>query len=245
MNGQGGGLQSFRKALYAAVACSLRERHPAYVKAFTETLNRSRDFKQALETATSFPTDAGFAKWRPLLTAEFDLGLAMDQLRMSLKLLGSIPPRDSASEQGVLESDGAWIYYHYNVCVLCIDGLLERTKKLLKQTVRALVKPTKPNWKAFEQGLLSTVVLLSDDIRKVRNPIAHGGGVVQAPAKERIWEGIVLLPDAGDRGVPLEQIYEPFVQYRQRWHGLLESASATVLAEIDKVLEQLNSEIVW
>ena len=239
------GLQLFRNSLYNTAARSLREKHPKYVEALLQMLAETGDLSKALDSVKTMPTDVGFAKWRPLLTATFDTELAINQIRTVLNLLEIIPPRKVVPPQDILISEGAWVYYHVNVWIFWMDALLERVKKLVKQTVRSLVRPTNPKWKDVESDLLQSISLLSQDIGKMRDPLAHGGGVAEVPAQERLWEGLVLISTLANRSISFDDVFGSMTKYHASWHKRLYEKSVLALATIEKEMDELNKHLDW
>lgn len=241
-----GGLELFRNSLYRAAAKSLQEKHPEYIETLMQVLAQTGDLSQTLDTVKAIPTDVGFAKWRSLLTATFDTELAINQIRTALNLLRIIPPQRIAPPHDIPISEGAWVYYHYNVWIFLMDALLERTKKLLTQAVRTLIRPTNPNWKDIQSEVLKSINLLSEDIGTVRDPLAHGGGVAEAPAQERLWEGFVFISTLTNyQMVPIDNVFEPMTKYHASWYKRLYELSLLVLATIDKEIDKLNKQINW
>ena len=237
----------FKRSLYAMAAQSLQEGHPEYVSTIIGKLNETGDFEQALDAVKELPTDAGFSKWRPLLTDALDVELAIDQLKTSLKLLKVIPLTDVISNEGIFISQGSWIHYHLNAWIFWMDGLLERVDKLVKQTVRTLLRPNNPHYRLIESEILESVHLLSDKVGKVRDPLAHGGGFIEAPSEQGLWEGLVLiLTLAGsNRDLNFDDICKSMVPFHARWYKFLDRNTTIVLARIEDVFKKFNTYLEW
>lgn len=233
------GFDRFRNALQEAAARALERTHPEYVDTFQEVLRQTGDLSKALHAVENIPTGRGFAKWQPILTAILDTELAMDKVRSALKLLKVIPPVEVLDAFSM--SEGAWIDYHLDAWFFRMDGLLEREKKLVSRVVRALVKPTNAQWKYIENTLLNSIKGLSEITGKVRDPLAHGGGAVEAIEEERLWQMAVLLRFHPD----IRQLLDARVQYHDKWYEGLRQASIQALAEIERVSEELNHHIDW
>jgi hypothetical protein len=237
-----GGLRLLSNSIYNAATKSLRDKHPEFVESFTRELSESGNLSQAINIAKRIPTDVGFARWRPLLTAIFDTELAIRQIEMSLDLLKLTP------SQHITISEGAWVYYHYNVCIFWIDALLDRTKKVVKQAVRALVRPNNPNWKTIESTLLASINSLSEKVGKIRDPLAHGGGAAEAPAQEKLWEGLVLLFTSAEYNkspYDTDSLFEPMAKFHNKWYKILNDISVILLNELDTTCNNLKTQIDW
>lgn len=245
MEAEKGGLKLLRDSLCRAATWSLLEKHPQYVKAFMQSLDETGDVSKAFYGVEAIPTDVGFAKWRPLLTAEWDTELAIGQIRAALDLLRVVPPR------GIPISEGAWLYYHYNAWVFWMDALLERVKKLTTLVVRALVRPTNLRWQEVESDFLKPIRLLSEEVGEIRDPLAHGGGPVEVVMiKERRWEVFMLLLVQLNYGKKYfdELSKIPFLamtKYRGIWYELLHERSLFALGVIDQEMDKLNKYIDW
>lgn len=242
MSTSSSGFAQFRNSLQEAAAHSLERTHPNYVIIFQKALEETGDLDQALHAVKGISTDPGFAKWRPLLTATLDTELAMNEMRSALNLLKALPLEETLDMYSM--SRGAWIYYHLNMWIFWMDALLEKQKTLVKEAVRALIRPRNTQWKDVESSLLSTIDVLSKDMGKVRDPLAHGGlkgRAAEAIGEERLWEWLVLLQ------VPLEirTLVGSMVIYHARWSDQLHRASVLVLAEFNRVCEELNRHIDW
>jgi len=239
-----GGLRLFRSSLYNAASRSLQEKHPQYVGSLIKKLEETSDISEALDAVKAIPTETGFAKWRPLLTAEFDTELTIDQVRRTLYLLKLVPTHD------IPVSEGAWVYYNLQAWIFWMDALIERAKKLIKQSIRVLVRPNNPQWKDIESDLLKSINVLSEKIGEVRDPLAHGGGVAETPAKERLWEGLVLIlagihSDKHSFDKLFDSLFEPMANYHTSWYERSFKTSVIVLAAIGKEMEKLSKQIDW
>jgi len=241
------GLKLFRNSLYKVAARSLWEKHPQYAKTLIQTLAETGDLSQALNAVKTIPTDVGFAKWRPLLTATFDTELAINQVKTALDLLAIIPPRRIVIPKDILISEGAWVCYHMNAWIFLMDALLERTRKLISRAVRLLIRPRNLNYQGIENDILKPINELSKDLRdRMRNALAHGGWPVEAVTEEELWEGMVLIATLTNRyELFSNQIFEPMSKYHTRWHQQLDKKSGIVLIEIDRAMTKLNKHIDW
>lgn len=230
----------FRNALQAAAARALQRTHPEYVAAFQKALRETRDVSKALQAVKDISTDRGFAKWRPLLTATLDVEVAISRLRNSLNLLKTPPPSEVLDVFAM--HSGEWVDYHWTASIFWMHALLEREKKLVRQAVRALVRPSNTQWKDIENSLLSSINAFSEHTGDVRDPLAHGGGAgVEALAQERLWEGLVLLQGSLD----IRQLLESQSKYQAEWYERLHTVSVVAIAEIERVFGELNRHIDW
>jgi hypothetical protein len=246
MEGKVNELELFRNSLYDSAARSLREKHPQYVEAFIQVLVKTRNLSLAINSVKAISTDVGLAKWRPLLTAIFDTEIAINQVKTSLDLLKIIPPKSVVSPHDIPISEGAWVYYHVDVWVFWQDALLERVKKLIKISVRKLIRPFNPQWQNIERDILNSINLLSQDIGKLRDPLAHGGWAVDAPAEEKLWEGTVLVATlTNPHEIISGQVFEPMAQYHAKWYKQLDSKTGLVLDVIDKTIGKIRGNIDW
>jgi len=193
----------------------------------------------ALRAVEGIPTDPGFSKWRPLITAAHDIQLAEHQIRCALGLLKAIPPEETLESHHM--SRGAWIYYHVTTWTFWMDALLERAKRLVKQGVRVLVRPSEPGWKALQAELLAPLESLSELVGKLRDPLAHGGGAIEALAEEHLWEAIVLL----SAPVDFNQVFQPMTKHHETWYERLHKMSEAALATVEQAAGKLNQHIDW
>jgi len=211
-----------------------------------QALAKTRNLSLAIDSVKTIPTDVGFAKWRPLLTAIFDTELAINQVKTSLDLLRIIPPKSVVPLHNVSISEGAWVYYHVDVWIFWQDALLERIKKLIRLSVRRLIRHFNPQWENIEIDILKSINLLSQDIGKIRDPLAHGGWAVDAPAEEKLWEGTVLVATlANPHEIISGQVFEPMAQYHAKWYDELDRKTRLVLDVIDKSIGKLRGNIDW
>lgn len=162
MSSSSSGFAQFRYSLQEAAAHSLERTHPNYVIIFQKALEETGDLEQALHAVNGISTDPEFAKWRPLLTATLDTELAMNEMRSALNLLKALPSEETLGMYSM--SRGAWLYYHLNTWIFWMDALLEKQKTLVKEAVRALIRPRNTQWKDVEGSLLSIIDVLSKDM---------------------------------------------------------------------------------
>jgi hypothetical protein len=212
MNAPVSNFDRFRNNLRQAAARALECAHPEYVAAFQKALSQTGDFSKALDAVKDIPRDRGFAKWRPLLTATLDVEVTRNRLRNSLNLLKTVPDAEVLDRFSM--HPGEWVDCHWTAWTFWVDALLERVKKLVKEAVRALVRPSNVQWKDIENSLLRSIDSFSESTGKVRNPLAHGGGAVEAVEEERLWEGLVLLRGSFD----IRQLFESQLEYHATWY---------------------------
>ena len=230
---------ALRAAIQRAAAIKLERKHPECVASFRHVLDQTGDTAKALDAVKGIPMSGEFVAFERLLTATLDTELAMDKLISALNLFKTVPPRELLDEWSM--SEGALIDYNYSAWVFWMDALLERVKKLVSQAVRTLVRPHNPRFKDIERALLNSVDRLSSITGHVRNPLAHGGGAVQALEEERLWVTYALLGAHTD----ISELYHPLVEYRDTWHQRLRHASTLALAEIERVSSELNRRVDW
>ena len=234
--------ERFRDALHEAAARSLERTHPEYVAAFQKALSQTRDPSKAFDAVKDISTDEGFARWRPLLTATLDTEVAINRLRNALNILKILPSEEVLNLFSM--SLGEWVDYHMTAWLFWMDALLEKVKALVCEAIRALVRISNAKWKDIETNLLKSINALSEDTGKIRDPIAHGGlkgRAVEALEEERLWEGFVLMRGPLD----IRQLFESFVEYHGKWYEHLRQASVKAIAEVNRVLEELNRHIDW
>ena len=225
----------FKQNLIAKAKESLVKTNRNYVTAFERSTVEGKDPETILaETQRYLQSGHGLSKtWCELLEATLDLELAMDKVRRALWFLEVMPP-------GIAErwNVGGWTIYHVDFWTFEMAALLNRLEKLIKQTCRKLLKPSNPNWRKTEDTLMASVHKMQEDIGKFRNPLAHGGGPVEALALEQLWEPFVLT------GVDFEEVvnrhYQSMAGFRQVWHDRLETVTTTTLAATNAILQELD-----
>jgi len=246
-------LERFRNNLYKAAFKALKQKHPEYVDAFTKPLkdmiktNPSKAgeaIKEAYKAVENIPTDTGFAKWRPLLTATLDVELAMNRLSIALNLLGRIPEEKFLNEYSITEGD--WVAYHLSSCIVLMKAVIEKEQELVKKLMRKFLKPANGSYEEIKKTLLKKLNIMNNDIAPQRKQYLHGGikgADLEVLEKERHWEADVTL-GIGSREL-VNHINASYVEYQSRWHRLLSEHVLKLFGEIERVSKELNSIIDW
>ncbi len=233
------GLADFRANLLDAAGCALERAHPDFVSTFSQVLEATQDPDQAHAAVASIATDQGFARWRPLLVSLYDVELQMARVRSALKLHGT------RAEASILTmwtmNEGSWVDYHQAAWTLYIDGMLERVRKLLRQSCRGLIRPFSQDWRATEKRLCSVPDDLLGRLASMRDPIAHGGGPVEALAQERLIEGQAVL------GIWFDALYllEKQRDSQSKWQEHMHKFTLLTFAWIEQTLDELNQAVPW
>lgn len=229
----------FKRNLIAKAREELERINPAFVQAFQKGVADGEALERVIETTRPVlgtKAHARWDRWSKLLTAALDVEFAMDQVRRSLWLLEATP---QGAPNNRRYDPGAWIVYHVDHWIFEMHAFLERLEKLVKLTCRSLVRPMNLRWPEIEKELMSPIAKIKKDIGKMRHPLAHGGGPVEAIEEEQLWEGFVLL-HLEDFSSVVSGRYEKSAAFQQRWHQFLRKRTVTVLAAADAIFTKLN-----
>jgi hypothetical protein len=222
---------NLKRKLYETAANALATANPGYVQAFQQRLKETNDLERAIADTRPLLRE-GFERWNDLLTAVFDVELAMDKVKRSLAFLQS----DVA---GTPDEAGACVIYHIDHWTFQMDGFLERLDTLIAKTIRHFVRPKdKEGWQATQAALRQDVGKLKVEMAKVRDPLAHGlGGGVTGIQEQQLWEpflaGRLFEFDF------VESVYRGASPRKQRWCSMLEKATILALAQVEKTSEGL------
>jgi len=197
-------------------------------KAITQDLKQERPKSQ-------------LAKWQKLLTAIWETEEAMHRVRCSLKLLKTVPHKETLNMFSM--SEGAWIDYQYTTWSLWALSLLNKEIELVSQVCQKLIKPSNPQYKEIERPLVKSLVSQKDKVGEVRHPLAHTGkgGITESIMKTDLWPNFAIIPSPVD----FNEILSSLVPYHTRWHYFLHQVSMAVLAEIERICGELNQHIDW
>ena len=231
-NRQTGGFDSLRQKITSSAARNLEKIAPEYVDAFRKSL-QAKGYEQSLNEVKGIDIDSRFTKWRDIYTRLLDVEFAVHQLKTSLRLLKAPAPSYLTA--------GEWVIYHHDAWAIWAQGLLNRFEKLALKVVRELVITSDPNFGNLETDIRGTIRNLKNQVGKVRDSVAHGGGPIEAPQKEGLLEPVLLIGGQ----LNIKDILQPMANYQQKWHQQSYASSIRILAEIDKLSERLNREVAW
>ena len=194
----------------------------------------TQDIKQSLP-------DNQLVKWRQLLSAIWETEEAMHRVKCSLKLLKTIPRKETLNMFSM--SDGAWIYYQYTTWSLWALSLLNKEIELVSQVCQKLIKPSNPQYKEIERPLAKSLVSQKDKVGEVRHPLVHTGkgGTTESIMKTDLWSNFAIIPSPVD----FNEILSSLVPYHMRCHYFLDQISNAIFAEIEQICEKLNQHIDW
>jgi len=227
-----GGFDVLRQNIIASAVKDLEKTAPEYVSAFRKTL-QSKGFEQAVAEVKSTQVDSRFNKWREICTRLLDVELAIHQLRNSLTLLKQPNPTPLTM--------GEWVIYHHDAWAIWAQSLLSRFEKLTVKIIRELIRPQNSNFKSVETEMVSQIRSLKDEVRKVRDPVAHGGGPIEVLKDEGLLEPLLLIGGVVD----MKGIFGQMAAFQQKWHKKLYDKSALILAEIYRLSKRLNDKVTW
>lgn len=227
------GFEKLRSSIMESAVTDLKKLAPEYVKAFRVALAQSKDPEQALNAMSGMQTSHQFKKWRKMCVDLIDVDLQMHRLKNNLVLINSsaMPPL----------GQGEWVEYHYDAWAILMQGLLYRVEKFTKDIVRELIRPANMEWKTIETTTLQKVDDFRKRVKKIRDPIAHTGGAVEAIIDGYLLEMYVLIGGYGD----IKHLLEPMAAYQHKWYRRLSYFSSLVFNEIDTLSERLYREVEW
>ena len=211
----------------------------ASLSSFNKLSNYIRE--KAIRAIQQKRPQSQLAKWRQLLTAIWETEEAMHRVRCSLKLLKTIPPKETLNMFSM--SQGAWIDYQYTTWSLWALSLLNKEIELVSQVCQKLIKPSNPQYKEIERPLVKSLVSQKDKVGKVRHPLAHTGkgGITESIMKTDLWPNFAIIPSPVD----FNEILSSLVPYHMKWHYFLDQISNAIFAEIEQICEKLNQHIDW
>lgn len=231
-------LTAFRRKLLEWAKNELQKENPGYIEAFSQRLAETGDLDRAIKETK--PLLGAPPDWYPLLTAMADTEMVLDKVQRAVWFLAVAPP----SRAGELWHPGAWAVYHVDHWTFEIYALMEGMNKLIKRTVRHLIRPDNPQWRDVENRLVASVTKIRDSIAKVRDPLAHGyGGGVTGIEEERLWEPHLAVAPKGE--VDLVQARYQSIQdggYQQKWYERLRQGTALVIAAMESIFKDLSKE---
>jgi len=229
---QRGGFDSLRRNIISSATGNLESIAPEYVDAFRKSL-RAKGYEQSLNEVKGIKIGSRFNKWRDIYTRLLDVEVAIHQLKTSLSLLKAPAPSHLTV--------GEWVIYHHDAWAIWVQGLLNRFEKLAIKVVRELVETSNPNFMSLEADTRVAIRNLKNQVGKVRDPIAHGGGPIEVLQGEGLLEPILLIGGQ----LNMKDVFEPMASYQQKWHQKSYAISIRILEEIDKLSERLNREVAW
>ena len=231
-NRQAGGFDSLRQNIISSATRNLESIAPEYVSAFKKSL-QAKSYEQSLIEVKGIEIGSRFNKWRDIYTRLLDVEVAIHQLKTSLSLLKTPAPS--------YLTVGEWVIYLHDAWAIWVQGLLNRFEKLAIKVVRELVKTSNPNFMSLETDTRVAIRNLKNQVGKVRDPIAHGGGPIEVLQEEGLLEPILLIGGQ----LNMKDVFEPMASYQQKWHQKSYAISIRILEEIDKLSERLNREVAW
>lgn len=210
----------------------LRAASPRYVLVFTEEWSRTHDRQKARKAVEGIHLSKQFDKWIDIWIAFLDVELAFHQTKLSLRLLAADPT--SSVDRG------EWVNYHMDAWLFWTNSLLERYKKLVSKLVRQFVRPANAQWQQVEDQLLKRINHMEQEVGKLRNPRAHGGGVFEGPfTKERLIGGI-LAGSSVDA-----HLFENAARLQGLGYVGFNKCLEDAMKEMDAVSEQLDTLVDW
>lgn len=231
-NRQTGGFDSLRHNIISSATKNLENIAPEYVSAFRKS-SQTNSWEQSLIEVKGIEIGSGFNKWRDIYTRLLDVEMAIHQLKTSLSLLKAPPPS--------YLTVGEWVIYHHDAWAIWVQGLLSRFEKLALKVVRELAETSDPNIRSVENDIRVAIGNLKKEVGEVRDPVAHGGGPIEALQEERLLEPILLIGGQ----LNMKDVFKPMASYQQKWHQKSYDTSILILAVIDKLSETLNREVAW
>lgn len=233
-------LPAFKRKLHGWARDRLQRDNPGYVQAFSQRFAETGDLSGAIEDTRSLL--GAPPAWYELLTAMAETEMVLDQLGRAIWFLATAP----AAEADQLSDPGAWAVYHLDHWMFEAYALMEAMNKLIKRTVRHLVRPHNAQWRDVEKRLVAGLNKKKNDVAKVRDALAHGAGSgVTGIADERLWEPYLVLgfTREGEVGV-VEARYQSIHRqgYQQRWYEGLRGGTASVIATMEDAFTDLSRE---
>lgn len=80
--------------------------------------------------------------------------------------------------------------------------------------IRELIKPQNSNFKRVETEMVKQIRSLKDKVKKVRDPIAHGGGHIEVLKNEGFLEPLLLIGGHVD----MKDVLGSMAAFQQKWH---------------------------
>lgn len=231
-NSQRGGFDSLRQNIISSATINLESIAPEYVDVFRKSL-QAKGYEQSLNEVKGIKIGSRFNKWQDIYTRLLDVEVAIHQLKTSLSLMKTPAPSYITM--------GEWVVYHLDAWAIRLQGLLSRFERLAIKLVRELVKSSNPNFMSLENNIKVDIRNLKNQVGKVRDPIAHGGGPIEALQEEGLLEPILLIGGQ----LNMKDVFEPMASYQQKWYHKSYAISIRILEEIDKLSERLNREVAW
>ena len=87
--------------------------------------------------------------------------------------------------------------------------------------------------------MLQKVENFKKRVKKIRDPVAHTGGAVEAIADGHLLEMYILIGGYGD----IKHLLEPLATNQHKWYKRLSHFSSLVFNEIDTLSERLYREV--
>jgi hypothetical protein len=232
-------LDTFRDHVRQVLTCKLEHYYPDYV---AEVRRRAQAGDPAAKDV-ELPTGAHqrLTSIRSVLTRTLEVELWIRQLRHTHRLLAAVP--DNASLERLSLNQGDWHFLTLQNWVLTVDGLFDRSKKLISLAFRTIRKPYDPSgYVAEERRLIGSIKALQARINDPRNSIAHGGGqIFESLADNNAFEVqcvLNVLPD-------IENLMMPMLDNRVARTENLQRASVQTLAQLNAIFGDLDQSIDW
>jgi hypothetical protein len=234
--------KALRLAVEAWARSILEESNPNYVETLRRRLAEPRpDVEKVLaETRQLLEPDA---PWHDVMIALFDVEYWMDRCRQAVQFIGSVP-----RGRGRTANPGVWLAYHADSWLLFAYGLLDRIRKLITAVCRHVIRDNKeaPKWKIVETALVGDVDKLKAVIEGMRDPIAHGGGIVEVLKKDKLLEPYIVLggdePDASSDIDIFASYYDGIASRQATWHAGVHGGTARIFAISEALFKKLRQE---
>ena len=226
-----GGYYRLRQKIYSLALPIVIEKAEINHSLFLQDVMQSGDITKYSETFASLKNDSEYNKYRYVCLDLVDVEFQIRRVNTILTLL-QLPsvPQLTLNE---------WTHYHYDYWSLAMYGLLERFKQLSKHVTRHLIKPNNSRWQIIEGEVLASVKALKSKVAKIRDPIAHCGGAVEAIDEDNILPLYILA------GGSINHIETWFgtESHQEKWATRLLGFTKLALEEIDTACDRLLIEL--
>ncbi len=226
------GFDEFRRKLELWGQQQLKAERPAYVSALkAQIAAQPTDLESARGNALAFAGKP--LSWTCLLTQCLDVELARDRVKLAASLCGETPPGSDVVP-------GAWVVYHMDAWYLAAAGLLERIEKLMIAGCRKLIKE-KAHRDATSRTLKLAIRKRRDQIKSLRDAVAHGGGYVEELDSLRLWEVHLALGFDGFSEI-VDAFHGRCEGYQAKWHVMVSTVTSQLILESDSWFDQLAED---
>lgn len=240
-NSQTDAIIAFTERIAKAAYRCLQNEYPSYVTTFQSEFAKG-GVDQAAAAVKGIEIGGKFKTWEKLLEGILDIEITITHLRGSLAMLGMRP--DDKFLVACSMNTGSWLDYHYRMYFFTMYGLIDRSEKLLTQSVRALVKPNEKQWPNVQKSLLAPLHDLKDRVGKIRNPLAHTGGPLEGIAEEGLWPIVTVLIVSEQFPDPLDVLGALENRQAARYETLY-TFSVSAIVAIEQAFAELTKKVEW